>query len=316
LSVSSGEVAWASGQHGTVLRTADGGATWQDVSPTDATSCDFRDVEAFRDHEAVVISAGMPARIYRTIDGGQTWTECHTHDDDRAFFNGMAFWPNGHGIAFSDPLDNRLLILETQDRGGTWSELAKTRQPQTVTGEAGFAASGSSIVTLGENRVFIGLGGTHPSEQARVWHSPDQGRSWEVAETPLGCSRSSGIFSLAFAGPRQGIAVGGDYQRPEDSTNNVTITRDGGLTWQEASGSPPRGYRSCVTLAQFGGRPYFIAVGPQGCDVSSDLGENWRPLDDAGFHVIATSPSGQEGWVAGTGGKIARWRLQRRADEG
>lgn len=34
---------------------------------------DFRDVEAFSDREAVLLSAGSPLLIFHTMDGGQTW---------------------------------------------------------------------------------------------------------------------------------------------------------------------------------------------------------------------------------------------------
>ena len=47
LSAVSERVAWASGSGGTVLRTVNRGATWQNVSPPDTAALQFRDIEAF-----------------------------------------------------------------------------------------------------------------------------------------------------------------------------------------------------------------------------------------------------------------------------
>src|SRR4051795_4377133 len=69
------DVAWVSGSLGTVLRTHDGGRTWDDVSPGgDTGALEFRDIEAFDAHRAVILSIGEggDSRIYRTSDGGRS----------------------------------------------------------------------------------------------------------------------------------------------------------------------------------------------------------------------------------------------------
>lgn len=48
----SANVVWASGTHGTYLRTLDGGATWTPAQVPGAEALDFRDVEAFSADEA------------------------------------------------------------------------------------------------------------------------------------------------------------------------------------------------------------------------------------------------------------------------
>src|SRR4029079_3060677 len=67
VSAVSERVAWASGAGATVLRTADGGHTWQKLSVT-AEALDFRDVDAIDAQTAYVLSIGNgPAsRIYKT----------------------------------------------------------------------------------------------------------------------------------------------------------------------------------------------------------------------------------------------------------
>ncbi len=58
ISAVSGKVAWASGARGTVLRTIDGGATWETLVIAGADSLDFRDIQAFDQNTAFVLSIG------------------------------------------------------------------------------------------------------------------------------------------------------------------------------------------------------------------------------------------------------------------
>ena len=58
VSAVSTKVVWASGTHGTYLRTLDGGATWTASQVPGAEALDFRDVEAFSVDEAYLLAAG------------------------------------------------------------------------------------------------------------------------------------------------------------------------------------------------------------------------------------------------------------------
>src|SRR3984957_3559495 len=75
VSAVSREVAWASGTHGSYLRTTNGGRTWISAQVPDAATLDFRAVVAFSADEAFLMSAGPgeKSRIYHTKDGGQHW---------------------------------------------------------------------------------------------------------------------------------------------------------------------------------------------------------------------------------------------------
>jgi photosystem II stability/assembly factor-like uncharacterized protein len=67
--------AWVGGSDGQVLRTTDGGRSWQDVSPPGSTGLRFRDVEAqdARRASVLAIGPGEASRIYTTADGGRSW---------------------------------------------------------------------------------------------------------------------------------------------------------------------------------------------------------------------------------------------------
>ena len=122
VSAVSAKVAWASGANGTVVRTADGGATWQVRPVPGAEKLDFRDVDAFSDTTAYVLSIGPgeASRIFKTIDGGASWVEQFRNTDPKAFFDAMTFRDVSHGVAFSDSVDGRFVILRTEDGGATW----------------------------------------------------------------------------------------------------------------------------------------------------------------------------------------------------
>lgn len=313
LCVVNSDVAWASGSAGTVLRTIDGGATWQrrSINHPGADVLDYRDVQAFDADRALMLSAGLPARIYRTTDGGESWTEAYRNDTEGVFFDGFAFWDDNRGVAFSDPVGGSLLIISTEDGGKSWQDIDSTLIPKALEGEAGFAASGTGIVIasgkLDRQHLWIGLGGDTGKGGARVFHSGDGGRTWDVIESPIASSSAAGIFSIAFRNATHGVMVGGDYQLPDDASSNVAFTTDAGRTWQTPvldSDSRPRGYRSVVCYLPR--ENAYISGGPSGTDFSLDGGRTWQPLGDEGFHVIATSPDGAATWAAGADGRIAR----------
>src|SRR5690606_13376473 len=115
-------VAWASGRAGTVLRTVDGGATWQAIKVPGADELDFRDVEGFDADTAVVLSIGpgQASRVYRTVDGGATWTVALQNDDERAFLDCMAF-DGQRGWLMGDPVDGAFQVHESADGGASWT---------------------------------------------------------------------------------------------------------------------------------------------------------------------------------------------------
>ena len=109
----------------------------------------------------------------------------------------------------------------------------------------------------------------------------------------LHSSPSSGIFSIWFATASLGVAVGGDYLKPDDASGTAAFTADGGKTWQAAK-IPPHGYRSSV--AYDCATKTWITVGPNGTGISTDDGRNWRPLHpDSAVHE---APDADRNWNA------------------
>jgi photosystem II stability/assembly factor-like uncharacterized protein len=299
ISAVSDKVAWASGAKGTVLRTIDGGETWQRMEIVGAEALDFRDIQAFDQNTAFVLSIGPgdQSRIYKTADGGRIWQRQFTNHDPKAFYDCFAFWDSTHGIALSDSVDGKFPLIATSD-GMNWSPVAVKKMPAALPSEGAFAASGTCIATFGKTDVWFGTGGP----AARVFHSSDRGQTWTVAETPIiHGAATQGIFSLAFWTKQDGVAVGGDYREPTKGENVAAVTRDGGKTWKLAS-KPPQGYRSAVAVAP----SLLVAVGTSGGDASPD-GNSWNLLFSEDLNAVALS--GKSGWAVGPSGRIVAIHL-------
>jgi photosystem II stability/assembly factor-like uncharacterized protein len=302
VSAVSDRVAWASGTNGTVLRTGDGGATWQQLPVPDAEKLDFRDVDATSDTAAYVLSIGSGAasRIYKTTDAGAHWQLQFTNDDPKAFFDAMAFWDADHGLAMSDSVDGRFVILVTRDGGRTWARVPQEKLPPALPNEGAFAGSGTNVAVFGRDQAWIGTGA---STRCRVLRTKDGGATWTIAETPVAASASAGIFSVAFRDPRHGMIVGGDYQKEKESVDNAAATAAGGTTWTRVSGLG--GFRSVVAFIP-ASKQSWIAVGPSGSDMSANDGRTWKPIEGNGYHAFSFARRGKAGWGVGERGTIGK----------
>lgn len=266
VSAVSQKIAWASGSHGTYLRTADGGRTWIPAQVPNAATLDFRGVVAFSADEAFLMSAGPgdQSRIYHTSDAGQHWQLqfTNTNTNPKAFFDSIAFWDRTHGIVLGDPIPDesgqlKFQLLMTSD-GQTWTPIPPSQLPPAIDGEGAFAASNRCLAILpNDPNLWFATGG----KTARVFHSPDRGLTWQVFDTPfIHGPDSAGIFSITFRDPLHGVIAGGDYKHPDQDGPNLAFTNDGGKTWT-LSKIYPQSYYSAVTYDR-----KFISPHPNSLD--------------------------------------------------
>lgn len=303
ISAVSDRIAWAGGSQGTVLLTTDGGEKWVRKVVPQASDLDFRDIHALDERTAYLLSAGSGelSRIYKTSDGGESWRLLYTNPHPEGFFNGLDFWDAEHGIVVGDPVEGRLFVLTTSDGGKSWQRVPAESLPPVVQGEYGFAASGTNLATVGDSLAWIGTGGA----AARVFRSEDRGKTWSVADTPIVCGKASaGIFSLRFSDARNGMAVGGDYQQPDQAGGNLARSSDGGRSWTLVEAAPPLPYRSIIVDVRLGGQKLWAAAGPSGTDFSLDGGQTWHRAGPDGYHTLGVS--GGTIWAAGAEGRVAR----------
>ncbi|WP_406827242.1 WD40/YVTN/BNR-like repeat-containing protein [Pedobacter sp. KACC 23697] len=297
LSVVSDQVTWVSGSNGAVGKTTDGGITWKWVNPQGYEKIDFRDIEAFDDKQAIIVGIASPAYILKTIDGGETWTENYKNVDSAIFLDGLGFWDKKSGIIFGDPINDKMQLLKTVDAGKSWQDISKSLETRLSKGEAGFAASGSTVKTLPGGKTWIATGGA----VSNIYFSPDYGKSWQVFKCPiLQGEGSSGPFSIDFFNEKTGIAVGGNYLKDKENSNNVLLTNDGGKSWQKPV-TPVFGFRSGVTYIN---AKILLATGTSGTDISTDGGQHWKHISDKSFNAVQKAKKGKAVLLAGNNGII------------
>ena len=304
LSVVNEKVVWASGTGGTVIRTIDGGKTWDVMTVPGAEKLDFRDIDAFDANTAYILSIGNgeSSRIYKTTDGGKNWGLQFKNTNEKAFFDAIAC-SRSACMAVSDPVDGRFLIIV--QRGDEWvvDEKHWGILPPTLPGEAAFAASGTCLIASPSGRDFFIVSG---GSAARVFHGRlgiEGGITWSVSSTPfIKGNAGSGIFSIATWGGNA-IIVGGDYEKPNEAINNLAWTKDLSFgTWSMGSGLS--GFRSGVAYID---KDTIVAVGTNGTDRSNDGGKTWKKIGGENLNAVAANGTNAT-WAVGPEGLVVKMK--------
>ena len=297
LSVVDDKTAWISGSKGYVATTTDAGKTWNWQQVKGYEQADFRDIEAFSDKEAIIMSSGTPALILKTIDGGATWDLKYKNDDKAYFLDAMAFHRHNEGMILGDPIDGKFLILQTKDGGDTW-KIAEN-PPAARKDEAAFAASGTCLIWTGRAFTFVTGGSIArlivPLKKVRK-------RDSMFRYIPVLHGKSSeGAFSQAV-GAKQVLVVGGDYSH--DHRTDSVAAYYGGRNSAITTGQPS-GYQSCVIFLK---DKTFLSTGTPGTNITTDGGQLWQQIDANSFNVCQKAKKGNLILFAGDRGKIAVFR--------
>lgn len=320
-------VAWASGAHGTVLHTQNGGSDWQKCPvPSGAESLDFRSVWAWDASNAIVMSSGPgdQSRLYKTNDGCAHWRELYTNVEHEGFWDALAFSDAKNGYLLGDPVRGQFTLLRTRDAGEHWKAVA-TKDLQLGGQKLGaFAASNQAMALTDAGPSGLPLpwfgtsgmsGGHHPyvysgslnCNEEMAHRNPElcltRYFSFTHDEVPLaGASASQGIFALGVRKDESGhvhaVAVGGDYTDPGQSAGSAARRDPQSGKWI-VSAKQPHGYRSSV--AWDAGHQAWIAVGTNGADVSYDDGQTWTALGNDTYNAISLP------WLVGPDGRIGKF---------
>jgi photosystem II stability/assembly factor-like uncharacterized protein len=315
-------VAWASGTSGTVLRTEDGGSTWQTCAvPPGAEHLDFRGVQAFDANTAIVMSSGKGdlSRLYKTTDGCKTWNLVFTNPDEDGFWDAIRFSDRRNGFLLGDPVHNKFVLFGTYDGGEHWTRASGRSLEIGDSKLSVFAASNSALlfsaqepvpafVTGGPSGAFLfggqylerGHGGGGSALCGPGVDKNPPGKclasllAFQVLKIAMdGDNETSGAFSIASAGLREHrvVVVGGNFEQPEKGSAAYIDGKFEGLPPAE---NPPHGYRSAVAYDD--AVKAWITVGPNGTDVSTNDGRNWLAVHpDFSLHE---APDADRNWNA------------------
>ena len=304
-----GRVVWVGGHRGTWLRTLDGGATWQAGQVAGADTMQFRDLHAVDRDTAYLMAAGNGelSRIYKTTDGGRSWTLQHLNRDPDVFFDCMTFWDSRTGFVFGDAVRGEHFILRTSDGGASWNRVPAQRLPPALPNEGSFAASGTCSAVSGRTSAWIGTGNAAP---ARVLRTIDAGTTWTVDTLPIVGGTSAGTASIIFRNGREGLALGGEIDKPAARGDYIAITTDGGRSW--TLGGRPTFAGAVYGAAWIPGVPQHaaVAVGPGGANLTLDHGRSWTSIDTAAYWSVGFG-SPRAGWAVGPRGRITKLEIFR-----
>ena len=287
LSVVNDAILWVSGTKGTVGRSTDGGKTIQWMMVPGYTERDFRDIEAFDKKTAIIMAIDTPAMILKTVDGGKIWKK--VFEDTRAgmFLDALYFSDEKNGVVVGDPVNQRFFLAMTKNGGERWSILSERKSATAENGEALFAASGTNIMLISNEPLFVSGGiKTHLIKGNK-----------KIALPLLTNKSSTGANAAAKAEDNRLIIVGGDYLMDTISTGNCIISDDYGKTFITPH-KKPYGYKSCITYLD---KLNWISCGTSGVDISTDHGINWKHISDESFHVVQKAKKGNKVFLAGNG---------------
>ena len=293
LSVVSNKVIWASGSLGTVLKSTNGGETFEKMLVEGYEQRDFRDIEGFDEKTAIVMAIDTPAIIFKTTDGGKTWKKVFEDKTPGMFLDAMEFWNELSVIVIGDPIDGQIFSERTLDGGNSLRGLPEDNYPIVKDGESFFAASGTNVTKRNKQEAVFVTGGLVSRLFIR-----DQ--SIELPFTKG--SNTVGANSVAVNKRGNMIIVGGDY-KDASNRNNLCFIYNKKENKISTPSITPFGYRSCVIYLT---ESKAITCGLSGVDVSEDGGITWKNLSSTGYHVVKKAKKGKTVFLAGSGGRIDR----------
>ncbi len=190
-------VGWgATGNHEQIIKTTDGGFTWQmqhlynpDPAPFQPLSLRLRDI--YFTNSTTAITVGYRGRILKTTNGGATWTAKNSTTDKNLeaveFFNTSNGFAAGAGI-----------LLFTNDGGETWTQ----------------KSIGYSITDVHFTDALNGIATTN---QGNILRTADGGLNWTVNSF----KHSSALNRISFVDSQLGFLAGnGILLKTEDGGNH------------------------------------------------------------------------------------------------
>jgi photosystem II stability/assembly factor-like uncharacterized protein len=291
-------VIWAAGSSSRLLRSNDGGQHYTRLIVDSDQELDLRGIQAFSEKVAYVMSIGPGklSRIYKTRYGGDGWRLQFSGSRRDFSLDALACISDKECLALADPVDGKFVLISTTD-GEHWKELPGDTMPPALPDERASAVSGSCFIIYDNREIYFVTG--HGA--ARVFHSPDLGRTWTVTDTPIAKGNpSAGAFSIARSG-NDLVVVGGNAKEDAGSEGTAAYSLDQGATWNLAA-KPPGAFRSSVAFLD---RNTLLSVGPGGEDVSIDQGAHWKRTGDIDLNAITTLDAAA--WAVGPDATVVRW---------
>jgi len=271
---------WAVGAGGSIVKSDDGGATWN--AQSSGTSQGLLSIAARDDTSAWAAGAG--GTLLRTADGGRTWAAQGiptTADLQKVVLVGArSLWVVGGGEILKSSDDGA--SWQHQYSGGSWASIsAVNEQVAWVAGDFSIMRTGdggttwvtveaepkgrwSSVAAISADVAWL-LSGS-----GRVYRTEDGGLHWTLQAALSSFGFASAIVALDANTAWVAGGIIGDGR--SDRAGLVMTTRDAGVTWKEVHVTEIPALLSL--MAESADRAW--AVGPGFVAQTFDSGDNWQ----------------------------------------
>ncbi|MEI6898489.1 MAG: YCF48-related protein, partial [Bacteroidota bacterium] len=250
------ETGFAVGECGTVIKTQDGGITWE-IKPTGITNT-LNDIYFPQYPVGFAVGGRLydPAKetvIIKTSDGGESWEQVFS--DTLDFLIAVHFPDVNTGFA----VGVYGLVLKTTDSGNTWVKL-----------EPGTSNHLATVYFQNSLRGFIA------GNNATFMKTTDGGFTWNYMST--GAQDGSYFQGISFAGDSTGYAVASN----PTPLGVIIKTTDRGNTWTKFDGNFYGDLRSVKFLS-----PDTGYVGGSGTDYrTTNGGATWEEVNGAAHNKV------------------------------
>ncbi|MEK0423314.1 MAG: hypothetical protein RLZ95_1224 [Bacteroidota bacterium] len=313
MSIPSEKVVWASGSKGTVVKSVNGGESFEWIQVKDYENRDFRAIHAWNENEVLIVAVAAPAVILKSLDGGMNWYKVYENADTSMFLDAVAFKDDNVGAVIGDPINDTIFLLDTKDKGEHWEKVKSSFWKSKVQeGEAFFASSNSNLLYLNNEIIFISGG-----MKSRLWIN---GMAMDLPITQG--LKSTGANSISIAPNLNQLAIaGGDFSNPNNKEKSfVKLNRfkypnsdykhlsETKYFWKiNKKANNLNGYKSSVIFLN---NKWILAAGTSGVDLSINKAKNWEKISNESFHVVQRQPNRKAAFFAGSGGRIGYLSFQ------
>lgn len=269
-----------------VLRTTDGGATWEVLDVEEAEGRISFDIVATNNSTAFITTQdfnnGSGRGIFKTTDGGETWTEIYNNVSGGVW---LRFFNENDGVVV-----NRQSIATTDDGGLTWVIVPSSNIPSFGVNEFTLVVNGVSSCNVVDDHIWFG------TNNGRIYRSNNKGVTWEVFNTNL--SVNGNVSSVAFKDTLNGMMAG-----RQGVSYFYAKTSDGGQTWVDLSPNISMNLDLLTYVpgsdGLFIGTTSRVIPGDKKTVYTSDFGETWEKIDDTNINYGPTQFLSQEvGWTS------------------
>lgn len=251
IEMSNVNVGWQLEQNGTLLRTTDGGRTWNAVTPS-LNSQSGPAVATVLDSqtawEAVGVNGSPTSYItlYRTTDGGTTWqsyamTTPLKNAPGGQVPQGLTFINSQDGWMTTRIVDNGMggtlpgAVYQTTDGGQTWHLVSTGVAP----GQIGFQSlyfisKKIGFTTAAQQAPGVDTGVPDPTT-LQLYRTTDGGITWAPVSLQLGAKDGSSVYPPSFFQNGDGVLPVVKHLAANKQTLDLYSTRDFGASWKLTS---------------------------------------------------------------------------------